>query len=97
MSDQAVKQVQMATMIPANEEPVIAVQVIRCKSGQIYVGYNAVQEQAAHALLLGGVGTLYAAQANRLAEHKQTRIVPAGANLLNDAQMLKIIQGKRDS
>ncbi len=97
MSNPAVKQVPMATMIPAHEEPIITVQVVGCKSGAIYVGHGAGQEQAAHNLLLGGVGTLYAAQANRLAEHEQAVIVPAGNALLSDSALRTILGGKRDS
>ena len=86
------KPVQMATMIPATEEPIIAVQVIGCKSGQIYVGHAPGQEQAAHNLLLGGIGTLHAAVSNKLAEHEASRIIPA-----NGAMLAGLMGGKRDS
>lgn len=54
------KAVQMATTIPADQEPVFMIQIIACKSGQIYVGHTPGRERHAHSLCLDGARTLYA-------------------------------------
>lgn len=76
------KIVSLETAIPANEEPAVILQLVACRSGQIYIGRMHGQERHSLAVCLDAAKMLHALEQQHYAEMvKEKSLIHVAHNL----------------